>query len=173
METKNRRSHVPGPPPRRSRQFGGPFFLHVSYRLPIMLPFPRNPCDLPFGGASFSTAAGAKRRQIFFWPSASPPGVDFCTSSGSASAVNDLARPFRMTRPAVSQHLRILLDAGLVSVRRVGRERRYRLRAAPLRAVFDWVAHCERFWTRGLKSLGEYPDKQARREKIKQGSATK
>ena len=53
--------------------------------------------------------------------------------------VKRLAEPFAMTRPAVSQHLRVLREAGLVTERRVGRERRYRLRAAPLREVDEWV----------------------------------
>ena len=78
--------------------------------------------------------------------------------------VNDLARPFAMSRPAISQHLRILRDAGLVSVRRDGRERRYRLRAARLREVYDWVAHYEKFWTKGLQSLGAYLDRQSQKE---------
>jgi len=74
--------------------------------------------------------------------------------------VNDLARPFAMTRPAISQHLRILRRAGLVGVRRVGRERRYRLRAARLREVHDWVAHYERFWREKLGALGKYLDRE-------------
>ena len=76
-------------------------------------------------------------------------------------AVNRLDQPFRMTRPAISQHLRVLRHAGLVSVRRVGRERRYRLRAQPLEEVYDWVAHYERFWRKKLKALGKYLDAQS------------
>lgn len=76
--------------------------------------------------------------------------------------VNQLAGRFAMTRPAISQHLRVLRQAGLVTVRRVGRERRYRLRAQPLRDVHDWVAYFERFWTHGIKSLGEYLDREAK-----------
>jgi DNA-binding transcriptional ArsR family regulator len=82
-----------------------------------------------------------------------------------AQPVNQLAGRFAMTRPAISQHLRVLRQAGLVSVRRVGRERRYRLRARPLREVYEWVAYYERFWTRGLKSLREYLDRKAESEK--------
>ncbi|MGP8000417.1 MAG: ArsR/SmtB family transcription factor [Streptosporangiaceae bacterium] len=51
--------------------------------------------------------------------------------------VRDLAASFAMSRPAVSQHLRVLRAAGLVSEERVGRERRCRLDARPLRAVLD------------------------------------
>lgn len=72
--------------------------------------------------------------------------------------VNALAAPFRMSRPAVSQHLRILRQAGLVSVRRNGRERRYRVRGEKLREVYDWVAHYQKFWTEKLQALGKYLD---------------
>jgi|RhiMetStandDraft_4_1073278.scaffolds.fasta_scaffold93127_1 DNA-binding transcriptional ArsR family regulator len=53
-------------------------------------------------------------------------------------SVNDLAGPFDMTQPAVSQHLRILLDAGLVEAEQIGRQRLYRLNAQPLHEVFEW-----------------------------------
>jgi len=55
-------------------------------------------------------------------------------------SVNDLAGPFDMTQPAISQHLRILLDAGLVEAEQVGRQRLYKLNARPLREVFQWSA---------------------------------
>ncbi|HEV8385715.1 MAG TPA: metalloregulator ArsR/SmtB family transcription factor [Candidatus Acidoferrales bacterium] len=80
-------------------------------------------------------------------------------------AVNELARPFAMSRPAISQHLRILRTAGLVTMRRAGRERHYRLRAARLRQVYDWVAHYEKFWTTGLNRLGEYLDREAQKDR--------
>lgn len=70
--------------------------------------------------------------------------------------VNALAESFRMTRPAISQHLRVLREAGLVTERKVGRERRYRLRAAPLREVRDWVRQYEWFWQARLGALSEY-----------------
>lgn len=58
----------------------------------------------------------------------------------TASSVNDLAGPFDMTQPAISQHLRILLDAGLVEAEPIGRRRVYRLNPQPLREVFQWAA---------------------------------
>jgi DNA-binding transcriptional ArsR family regulator len=67
--------------------------------------------------------------------------------------VNAIAGEFAMSRPAVSQHLRILLDAGLVTEQRHGRERRYRLAPEPLIAVRDWIAHYERFWDDHLDRL--------------------
>lgn len=71
-------------------------------------------------------------------------------------SVNSLAERFAMSRPAVSQHLAILLRTRLVRARRVGRERRYRLRPRPLREIYDWVALYERFWTDKLGKLGAY-----------------
>ena len=68
-------------------------------------------------------------------------------------SVNTIAGHFQMSRPAVSQHLRILLDAGLVTEQRHGRERRYRLVPARLGPVRDWIAHCERFWDDRLQRL--------------------
>jgi len=67
--------------------------------------------------------------------------------------VNTLAGEFAMSRPAVSQHLRVLLDAGLVTESRHGRERRYRLAPDPLVVVRDWIAHYERFWDDHLERL--------------------
>lgn len=61
-------------------------------------------------------------------------------------AVNTIAGNFEISRPAVSQHLRILLDAGLVTEHRCGRERRYRLAPEQLVPVRDWLSHYERFW---------------------------
>jgi len=76
--------------------------------------------------------------------------------------VKRIAEPFAMTRPAISQHLRILLEAGLVEARRAGRERLYWLHAAPLRRVYDWVSHYENFWRSKLQSLGHYLRKEER-----------
>lgn len=57
----------------------------------------------------------------------------------SDRSVNELRIPFRMTQPAISAHLRILRDAGLVRATRVRRRRIYSLKPRPLRALFDWV----------------------------------
>jgi DNA-binding transcriptional ArsR family regulator len=60
--------------------------------------------------------------------------------------VNAIAANFEMSRPAVSQHLRVLRDAGLVTEQRHGRQRRYRLAPQRLGLVRDWLGHYERFW---------------------------
>ena len=54
-------------------------------------------------------------------------------------SVSQIAEPFHMTQPAVSQHLKVLREAGLVAVKSVGRERRYKLDPRPLHAVERWV----------------------------------
>jgi DNA-binding transcriptional ArsR family regulator len=56
--------------------------------------------------------------------------------------VNGLASHFDMRRPSVSEHLRVLRSAGLVSERRAGRERCYQLDPRPLMEVRDWLDRC-------------------------------
>lgn len=68
-------------------------------------------------------------------------------------SVNVMAAHFKMSRPAVSQHLRVLLNAGLVTEQRHGRERRYHFLPQQLGAVRDWLALYERFWDDRLLRL--------------------
>lgn len=70
-------------------------------------------------------------------------------------SVNELAEPFHMTQPAISQHLRVLRHAGLVRPQQIGRQRVYRLNAKPLRQVRNWAAHYERFWQKKLNQSRE------------------
>jgi DNA-binding transcriptional ArsR family regulator len=69
--------------------------------------------------------------------------------------VNELCELFHTSQPAVSQHLRVLREAGLVLHRQAGRHRYYRLDARPLRDVHDWSAHYQRFWQTKLDALGK------------------
>jgi DNA-binding transcriptional ArsR family regulator len=75
-------------------------------------------------------------------------------------SVTELSEPFAMSRPAISQHLRVLLDAGLVSEHRKGRERRYQLHAEHLLEVQRWLQTYQRFWQNRLQALGDYLEKQ-------------
>ncbi|CAN5371547.1 metalloregulator ArsR/SmtB family transcription factor [soil metagenome] len=68
-------------------------------------------------------------------------------------SVTAMAAQFQMSRPAVSQHLGILLDAGLVTEQRHGRERRYHFVPERLGQVRDWLALYERFWDNRLRLL--------------------
>jgi DNA-binding transcriptional ArsR family regulator len=74
-------------------------------------------------------------------------------------AASELAEPFRMTFAAISQHLGVLEDARLVSVRREGRRRMYRLRPKPLGEVVSWVDEFAAFFGQRLDALGEYLDR--------------
>jgi DNA-binding transcriptional ArsR family regulator len=78
-------------------------------------------------------------------------------------SVNELCESFKITQPAVSQHLKVLKAVGLVTVERVGRERIHRLNAVMLQAVYDWVSHYEEFWATGLDSLGKYLDEKGKK----------
>jgi len=60
--------------------------------------------------------------------------------------LHEITPQFQMGRTAVSKHLAILKEAGLVADRKVGRETRYRLNAAPLEEIKDWVSFYEGFW---------------------------
>ncbi|MGG4268041.1 ArsR/SmtB family transcription factor [Peribacillus simplex] len=60
--------------------------------------------------------------------------------------LHELTAQFQMGRTAVSKHLAILKEVGLVADRKVGRETRYRLNAAPLREIKEWVTFYEKFW---------------------------
>jgi DNA-binding transcriptional ArsR family regulator len=71
-------------------------------------------------------------------------------------AVKQLAEPFEMSMPAISQHLQVLCEAGLVEVRKVGRQRLYRLNPEPLKEVSEWVNPYEQFWQEKLDALGKY-----------------
>lgn len=76
--------------------------------------------------------------------------------------VMELAESFEMTLSAVSQHLGVLRSAGLVSQRKSGRQRLYRLNPAPLKEVADWLTFYQPFWQERLSGLGDYLDRSAR-----------
>lgn len=89
----------------------------------------------------FAAISHSARRQI----------LDLLTDT--RRSVSDIAAHFDMSRPAVSQHLRILLDAGLLTEQRHGRERRYQFAPDSLAPVRDWVGRYERFWDDRLQRL--------------------
>jgi DNA-binding transcriptional ArsR family regulator len=74
--------------------------------------------------------------------------------------VNALAAPYGISRPAISQHLQILRQAELVTERRVGRARLYRLQPQRLREVREWLDTYERFWQDKLVALEAYLEEQ-------------
>jgi DNA-binding transcriptional ArsR family regulator len=72
------------------------------------------------------------------------------------ASVTELAEPFEMSLPAVSKHLKVLEQAGLISRGREAQWRPCRLTASPLRDVADWVEHYRQFWTQSLDRLDDY-----------------
>ena len=76
-------------------------------------------------------------------------------SSGEAT-VNELAEPFQMSLPAVSKHLKVLRNAGLIARGREAQWRPCRLEAAPLKEVSDWIERYRGFWELRLDRLEEY-----------------
>ena len=75
--------------------------------------------------------------------------------------VSELAALVPVSRPAVSQHLRLMLAAGVVVERRQGRERYYALRRERLGDVDRWLARLDEFWADGLRRLGAHLDVRA------------
>jgi DNA-binding transcriptional ArsR family regulator len=73
--------------------------------------------------------------------------------------VTDLARPHKMSLPAVSKHLRVLEDAGLLRRRRYGRVHEMQLNAEPLKKAAQWVEEYRKFWEGSLDRLASYLEK--------------
>ncbi|MCB1217646.1 winged helix-turn-helix transcriptional regulator [bacterium] len=76
-------------------------------------------------------------------------------SRGEAS-VKELAKPFRISQPAVSRHLKVLEEAGLIERSRNAQWRPCRISAEPLREVADWVGEYRRFWEQSFDRLDAY-----------------
>lgn len=104
------------------------------------------------GGDVFVALADPTRRRI----------LDLLSESDQP--VHELSETFAISRPAISQHLRVLKEANLVKEQRVGRERHYRLQAGALREVSAWVTRYEKFWDGRLALLGAQLDQMERDE---------
>jgi DNA-binding transcriptional ArsR family regulator len=76
-------------------------------------------------------------------------------------AVCELTAGVNVSQAAVSQHLRVLRDAGLVSCRPDGRNSYYRLQPTALAELRDWLDELDRFWRERLAALGDYLDQAA------------
>lgn len=93
---------------------------------------------------AFTAIAHPVRRQL----------LDLLVQEGQS--VNQLAARFSITRPAISQHLKVLLDAGLVTEQRQGRERIYTLQPQPLKALDAWLESYRHLWEARLDRLDDY-----------------
>jgi DNA-binding transcriptional ArsR family regulator len=110
----------------------------------------RSPAQLD---AVFSALADPTRREIVRR-----------LSAGDAS-VSELAEPFEMSLPAVSKHLGVLEDAGLLIREKEGRVRHCRLVAAPMQEALEWIARYGRFWEEQFDSLAEFLSESGGKEK--------
>ena len=75
---------------------------------------------------------------------------------GGEETVGGIAGHFRVSRPAISKHLRLLCRAGLVTTRKQGTTSLCSLDARPLRAVDDWLHDYQAFWRQSLAGLKKY-----------------
>ena len=98
----------------------------------------------------FNAIAEPRRRQI----------IDLLAGRDERS-VGELVRALQMPQPAVSKHLRVLRSVRVVSASRRGRRRVYRLNAARLKPVHDWVKAYERFWTHQLGRIKQLAEQRA------------
>ncbi len=79
--------------------------------------------------------------------------------------VTELARPFDVSLPAISKHLRVLERAGLVAQERQGRTRRCRISAKPLQNANGWLENYRRFWEERFQRLDALLDEMKRKGK--------
>jgi DNA-binding transcriptional ArsR family regulator len=70
-------------------------------------------------------------------------------------SVNEIVERLGWNQPMVSKHLGVLKEVGLVSERRVGRQRMYRVNAERLKPIYDWVAPFERYWSESYERLDD------------------
>jgi len=96
----------------------------------------------------FSAVAEPTRRTIIHLLSREEKGL----------TLTDLAAHFEVSRQAVTKHVYVLRDAGLVNMTRLGREQICSADLRRLKTVYDWVSLYREFWTEKLDSLGAYLD---------------
>jgi DNA-binding transcriptional ArsR family regulator len=76
--------------------------------------------------------------------------------STGETTVAELAKPFKVSAPAITKHMRVLEEAGLLTRRKAGRTRRCRLEAARLREAQEWIERHRKFWNDRLDALELY-----------------
>jgi DNA-binding transcriptional ArsR family regulator len=80
--------------------------------------------------------------------------------------MSELARPFDMALPSLSQHLGVLESCGLVRSRKAGRVRTYRLAPQPMKSAEQWIASQRAIWERRLDQLDDFlKNQKARKER--------
>lgn len=103
-----------------------------------------NETDMPQLDATFSALSDGTRRAIV------------ARLADGETTLSDLASPFDMSLTAVSKHMRVLSEAGLVEIEKRGRTKHCRLRGAPIKEAVDWLGKYEAFWIDRFDSLARY-----------------
>jgi DNA-binding transcriptional ArsR family regulator len=85
--------------------------------------------------------------------------------SRGMTSVTELAKPFKMTLPGISKHLKVLERAGLIARGREAQWRPCRLQAAPLKSAVDWLEEYRRFWEESFDRLDDYLREIQKKEK--------
>jgi DNA-binding transcriptional ArsR family regulator len=99
----------------------------------------------------------ADRLSLTFAALADPTRRKILASLASGEeSVTQIARPFSMTLPAITRHLKVLERAGLITRRRDAQWRPCCLRADPLKDAGEWIAHYRRFWDQSFDRLDDY-----------------
>ena len=101
----------------------------------------------------FNAVAEPKRRQVL------------AAIGAEELSVNEIVNLLGWPQPMVSKHLGVLKQVGLVSERRLGRQRMYRVNAERLRPIFDWVTPFEQFWNERFDRLDKVLQEIQRKEK--------
>jgi len=90
---------------------------------------------------AFQVIADPSRRQMLFM------------LAKDSMTINNLAENFDMSRPAVSKHVKILYNAGFISIKDIGRERHCMLKQDGFNELQDFINYFDKFWTNRLKKL--------------------
>ena len=101
----------------------------------------------------FNAVAEPKRRQVI------------AVIGTEELSVSEIVELLGWPQPMVSKHLGVLKQVGLVSERRVGRQRMYRVNAGQLKPIYDWVAPFERFWSERFDRLDDVLQETKKKEK--------
>jgi DNA-binding transcriptional ArsR family regulator len=110
--------------------------------------------EVPDLDRTFAALADPTRREI----------LRVLAASGEAAA-GKLAERFPISPPAISRHLRVLEDAGLITRRIDGKHRRCRLEPQPLETAMQWLEFYRRFWSESLQQLADHFDNPPKRKK--------
>ena len=101
----------------------------------------------------FNAVAEPKRRQVL------------AVMGTEELSVNEIVERLGWNQPSVSKHLGVLKRVGLVSERRVGRQRMYQVNAEKLRPIFEWVTPFEKFWNERFDRLDKILEEIQEKEK--------